>query len=310
MLQALGRPGGVQGLIVAASNIVVSAPDNASLGARLSGLELFVALDQFLTETSSLADVVLPVPQWAEETGTMTNLEGRVIRRRAAKAPPPGVWTDTRIISALAARLGCEDGFPAEPDAVFADLRRASAGGAADYSGMTPERIEDAQGLFWPCPGETHAGTPRLFLDRFAHADGRARFTAVTRRSSAEEPDGSYPFYLTTGRVLTHYQSGAQTRRVAELNDAEPAAFVEIHPDTAAAFGLRAGSLARVTTRRGSAVLAARLTPDIRRDTLFVPFHWGGDSNANLLTIDAVDPISHMPELKVCAARIEAAATP
>ena len=310
MLHSLGRPGGVQGLIVAASNPVVSAPDSASLGARLSGLELFVVLDQFLTETSSLADVVLPVPQWAEESGTMTNLEGRVIRRRAAAQPPPGVWTDTRIISALATRLGCEAGFPADPGAVFAELRRASAGGAADYSGMAPERIEDAQGLFWPCPGEGHAGTPRLFLDRFAHPDGRARFTVVSRRPSAEEPDRSYPMYLTTGRVLTHYQSGAQTRRVAELNDAEPAAFVEIHPDTALAVGLRAGSPARVTTRRGSAVLAARLTRDIRRDTLFVPFHWGGASNANLLTIDTVDPISRMPELKVCAARIEAAATP
>ena len=310
MLQALGRPDGVQGLIVAASNIVVSAPDGASLGVRLSGLELFVALDQFLTETSSLADVVLPVPQWAEESGTMTNLEGRVIQRRAAKAPPPGVWTDTRIIAALAARLGCETGFPAEPEAVFAELRRASAGGAADYAGMAPERIERAQGLFWPCPSKDHAGTPRLFLDRFAHPDGRARFTAVSRRASAEEPDPVYPLYLTTGRVLTHYQSGAQTRRVPELNDAEPAAFVEIHPDTASAFGLHVGSLARVTTRRGSVVLAARLTPDIRRDTLFVPFHWGGASNVNRLTIDTVDPISRMPELKVCAARIEAAATP
>ncbi len=309
MLHALGRPGGVHGLIVAASNIVVSAPDAAPLAARLSGLELFVVLDQFLTETSSLADVVLPVPQWAEETGTMTNLEGRVIRRRAATTPPPGVWTDTRIISALAARLGC-DGFPADPDAVFAEFRRATAGGAADYSGMAPERIETAQGLFWPCPAENHPGTPRLFLDRFAHPDGRARFTPVSRRPSAEEPDRSYPLYLTTGRVLAHYQSGAQTRRITALNEAEPAAFVEIHPDTASSLGLRAGTLARVTTRRGSAVLAARLTPDIRRDTLFVPFHWGGASNANLLTIDAVDPISRMPELKVCAARIEAAATP
>ncbi len=308
MLHSLGALGGVHGLIVAASNIMVSVPNAASLGSRLSGLELFVVLDQFLTETSVLADVVLPVPQWAEESGTMTNLEGRVIQRRAARAPPPGVWTDTRIIAAMAARLGCDAAFPADPDEVFAELRRATSGGVADYAGMAPERIDEAQGLFWPCPDEDHAGTPRLFLDRFSHPDGRARFTAVTRRASAEEPDQRYPMYLTTGRVLTHYQSGAQTRRVAELDHAEPAAFVEVHPDTAASLGLLAGQLARVTTRRGNALLAARLTADIRRDTLFVPFHWGGVSNVNLLTIDAVDPISRMPELKVCAARIEAVA--
>ena len=212
------------------------------------------------------------------------------------------------VMAALAARLGCKAAFPGEPDEVFAELRRASAGGAADYAGMTPARIREAQGLFWPCPDEAHAGTPRLFLERFGHPDGRARFTAVTRRASAEEPDRLYPMYLTTGRMLTHYQSGAQTRRVAELDQAEPAAFVEVHPDTAASIGLHAGQLARVSTRRGSATLAARLTADIRRDTLFVPFHWGGASNVNLLTIDAVDPISRMPELKVCAARIEAVA--
>jgi assimilatory nitrate reductase catalytic subunit len=308
MLRSLGTPGGIRGLMVAASNLVVSVPDAAGLPARLAGLDLFVALDLFLTETSSLADVVLPVPQWAEESGTMTNLEGRVIQRRAAMAPPPEVRTETRILSDLAARLGCTATFPVEPEAMFAELGRASAGGSADYSGMTPERLEAAQGLFWPCPDAAHPGTPRLFLDRFAHADGRARFTPVERRLSAEEPDTAYPLFLTTGRVLTHYQSGAQTRRVAELHDAEPAAFVEVHPDTARAFGLRAGSLARVVTRRGSAMLAARLTADIRRDTLFVPFHWGGPSNANLLTIDTVDPISRMPELKVCAARIEAVA--
>lgn len=238
----------------------------------------------------------------------MTNLEGRVIQRHAAKPPPPGVWTDTKIIAALADRLGCGATFPSDPDEVFTELRRASSGGAADYAGMAPERISRSQGLFWPCPDEDHAGTPRLFLERFGHPDGRARFTAVTRHASAEEPDPLYPMYLTTGRVLTHYQSGAQTRRVAELDDAEPAAFVELHPDTAASLGLRAGRLARVTTRRGSALLAARLTADIRRDTLFVPFHWGGASNINLLTNDAVDPISRMPELKVCAARIEAVA--
>ncbi|MGI4745754.1 MAG: molybdopterin oxidoreductase family protein [Janthinobacterium lividum] len=307
LLQSLGQPGGVQGLMVAASNLVVSAPDAASLAARLSGLDMFVALDLFLTETSSLADIVLPVPQWAEEGGTMTNLEGRVIQRIPARDPPPGVWSEPRILSELASRLGCVAAFPSEPAEAFTELRRASAGGVADYAGMAPDRIAAKDGLFWPCPDEAHPGTPRLFLDRFAHPDGRARFHPVERRLSAEEPDDAYPLYLTTGRVLTHYQSGAQTRRVAELQDAEPAAFVELHPDTARPLGILPGTLVQVSTRRGSVKLAARVTADIRRDTLFVPFHWGGASNANLLTIDTVDPISRMPELKICAARIAVA---
>jgi assimilatory nitrate reductase catalytic subunit len=306
IIDSLAQEGGIQGLLIFASNLLVSAPSSATLADRLDRLPLLVTCDHFMSETSERADIVLPVTQWAEETGTMTNLEGRVLLRRQAAAPPDGVRGDIEILSELAVRLGGKRHIPATPEAAYAELRRASAGGVADYAGISYARIAAEDGVFWPCPDEGPSDSRRMFLQRFGHEDGRARFSPVKRRMSAEEPDAEYPLYLTTGRLLTHYQTGAQTRRVPELMKAEPTAFIEIHPDTAAASGIAQGASARLTTRRGNAVFAARLTRDIRRDTLFVPFHWGGAQSANLLTINAIDPISKIPEFKVCAARIEA----
>jgi assimilatory nitrate reductase catalytic subunit len=160
--------------------------------------------------------------------------------------------------------------------------------------------------VFWPCPSETRPGTPRLFADRFAHADGLARFYPVRHGEPAETPDAAHPFYLTTGRVMTQYQSGTQTRRVPELAAAEPHPFVEVHPDTARSLHIAPDDMVHVTTRRGTAVLRARYSRKIRLDTLFVPFHWSGAGNANILTSNtALDPVSHIPEFKVCAASLE-----
>jgi len=120
----------------------------------------------------------------------------------------------------------------------------------------------------------------------------------------AEEPDEEFPFYLTTGRVLAHYQSGTQTRRVPSLTEAEPEPFVEMHPQVAASHGLSAGGRAWVRSRRGEALLKVKLTASMRLDTLFVPFHWAGPGRANSLTGDAVDPQSKIPEFKISAAAI------
>ncbi len=304
IFDAAGAGGPVRGMLVFASNIVVSGPDAGRLRRNIDGLDFLVVADPFPSETAAHADVVLPTAQWAEEDGTMTNLEGRVIRRAKAMMPPEGVRTDADVLHGIATRLGSRAAFAVDAEAGFAELRRASSGGAADYAGISYERIAAEDGVFWPCPTESHPGTPRLFLDRFGTEDGRARFHAVEHRPSAEEPDQAYPFWLTTGRVLSHYQSGAQTRRVPELAAAEPEPFVEIHPQTARGFGLADGDLARVTTRRGTIEVKARLTGTIRLDTLFVPFHWGDKGSANLLTHAALDPESRMPEFKVCAAQI------
>ena len=305
LLDTLGTEGGVRALLVMGANVSVSAPNAGHVEQRLAALDFLVVADFFLSETARMADVVLPTTQWAEEEGTMTNLEGRVLLRRRAVKPPPEVHTDLEIMSALAERLGCHQGFPKEPQVAFEELRRASAGGVADYSGISYERIATDDGVFWPCPDTDHTGTPRMFLDRFGTPDGRAQFHPVEYRAPAEVPDPEYPMYLTTGRVMAHYQSGNQTRRIAALRKAAPEPFVEIHPSAARSLGIVANDTVRLTTRRGSAVMKARLSSAIRMDTLFSPFHWGGAGRANLLTNPALDPTSKMPEFKVCAVRIE-----
>ncbi|WP_030652401.1 MULTISPECIES: molybdopterin oxidoreductase family protein [Streptomyces] len=391
LLDALGTD--VRALLLMGSNPVVSAPRAAHVEQRLRSLDFLAVADVVLSETAELADVVLPVTQWAEETGTTTSLEGRVLLRRQAVAPPPGVHSDLYVLHELADRLGVEKGFPTDPEEIFEELRRASAGGPADYSGITYRRLAEENGVFWPCPegpgetegseetggtgasdgedavldtlpddpaadtggtadvpparltaaarttedavpddpaadagtaldslphrpaadagaarapaGHTHPGTPRLFLDRFATPDGRARFVPVAHRATAEEPDAEYPLLLTTGRVVSQYQSGAQTRRVAELNAAAPGPFVELHPRLAARLGAADGDPVAVVSRRGRAVAPARITGAIRPDTVFMPFHWPGEGRANTLTNPALDPTSRMPEFKSCAVRVE-----
>ncbi|MDQ0403649.1 molybdopterin oxidoreductase family protein [Streptomyces sp. NPDC000349] len=310
LLDALGTD--IGSLLVMGSNPVVSAPRAAHVEGRLRSLDFLTVCDVVLSETAALADVVLPVTQWAEETGTTTSLEGRVLLRRRAITPPDGVRSDLEVLHGLAGRLGVEKGFPTEPEEVFEELRRASAGGPADYSGIDYRRLAQENGVFWPCPAPTedtppHPGTPRLFLDRFATDDGRARFVPVAHRPSAEEPDEAYPVLLTTGRVVAQYQSGAQTRRVAELNAAAPGPFVELHPRLAARLGAAEGDPLAVVSRRGRAVAPARITTGIRPDTVFMPFHWPGEGRANTLTNPALDPTSRMPEFKVCAVRVEVA---
>lgn len=312
LLDALGRPAtdeapaGPRAMLVMGSNIVVSAPNALHVTERLRSLDLLVVADLVLSETAALADVVLPVTQWAEETGTMTNLEGRVVLRQRAITPPAGVRTDLEVIAALAERLDAPSTFSTDPEEVFAELGRASAGGPADYAGITYDRIRAEHGVFWPCPapyadGTPHPGTPRLFTDRFGHADGRARFLVTTFRGAAEQPCDDFPLHLTTGRVLGQYQSGAQTRRVKDLPDTGP--YVELHPLLARRLGTADGEVLTVRTRRGSMRAPARVVETIRPDTVFVPFHWVG---ANRLTNDALDPASRMPEFKVCAAAVSA----
>jgi assimilatory nitrate reductase catalytic subunit len=310
LLAALGRPGGPKALLVFGSNPVVSAPDAGAVRRRLAALDLLVVADPFRSETARLADVVFPVTQWAEEEGTLTNLEGRVLRRRRAVDPPPGVRTDLWVVAELAARLGGvpPGAFPTEPERAFDELRAASAGGPADYSGISYARLDAGEALHWPCPAVpdgTHPGTPRLFTDGFAHPDGRARFVPVDHTGPAERPDETFPLWATTGRVLAHYQSGAQTRRVGELVEVEPEAFVEVHPDTARRAGLAEGQWARVVSRRGRARAVVRHAPRLRPDTVFLPFHFADDQAANLVTNPALDPVSRMPEFKVCAVRLE-----
>ncbi len=305
LLRSIGGAGGIRALFVFGSNLAVSAPNASDIEARLRTLDLLVVADPFLSETASLADVVLPTAQWAEEEGTMTNLEGRVLYRRPARAPPQGVRTDLQVLKLLADALDRGAHVTDRSADAFDELRRCTAGAPADYSGITYERLQRGEALHWPCPAEAHPGTPRLFLDRFPTPDGRARFHRVDHGAPSEEPDAEYPYYLTTGRVLVHYQSGTQTRRVASLRAAEPESFVEMHPQVGVTSGVADGDRVWVRTRRGRALLRARFNQSMRLDTLFVPFHWYGPGRANTLTSDALDPVSKIPEFKIAAAAVE-----
>jgi assimilatory nitrate reductase catalytic subunit len=315
-----GSPG-PRALFVHGSNVVVSAPRSTHVRERLAALDLLVVCDVVPSETAELADVVLPVTQWAEEHGTMTSLEGRVIRRRPATPPPAGVRSDLDVLAGLSDRLAAAvpdipiGALVPDAEATYDELRRASRGGPADYSGISLERLDAGEALFWPCPespagAASHPGTPRLFLDRFGTPDGLARLVAVQHRPVHDDLRSDAQLYLVTGRALAHYQSGAQTRRVRELVEAEPSPYVEVHPELAARLSLDDGDQVDVTSSRGRAQAAVRITDAVRPDTVFMAFHWSGSGSVNLVTNDAVDPVSGMPEFKVCAVDVTRVATP
>ncbi|KIH98033.1 nitrite reductase [Streptomonospora alba] len=309
LLESLGRPEGPRGLVVMGSNPAVSAPDSDRVRERLGATEFLVVSDFVLSETAALADVVLPSLQWAEEEGTLTSLEGRILCRRAVAEPPEGPRSDLRILSELARRLGQSAArFPAEPEAVLSELAAASAGGPADYAGLSPDRLAGGEALYWPLP-DSASSTPRLFLDGFHHPDGRARFHSGGLSAPDEAPDAEFPLLATTGRLLNHYQSGAQTRRVPELAEAAPEAEVQVHPDSAHHYGMSEGEWVRVVSRRGRMLARLRLNGGIRRDTVFLPFHYSGEQAANKITNPALDPVSRMPEFKLSAVRLETCAS-
>ena len=315
LLQSLGTDGGPRALLVHGSNLRVSAPDGRRVAARLDALDLLVVCDFVPSETALLADVVLPVTQWAEEEGTMTSLEGRILRRRKAIEPPEGVRSELWVWAQLAARLGAPGTWDTEPSRVFDELARASEGGRADYSGVSHDRLDredESAAVWWPCPASApgepeHPGTPRLFADAFPTTTGRARLVVSDHLGPADDLRPGAPLYLVTGRVLQHYQSGAQTRRVDALTCAVPGPYAELHPLLATRLGVVDGQRVRLATARGAVAVPARVTDAIRPDTVFMPFHWGGAASVNRLTTDATDPVSGMPEFKVCAVDVTAA---
>ena len=299
----------IKGLLQISFNPMVSLPDVARTREALEKLEFFVAIDFFMSETARHADVILPGSLHEEDEGTVTTGEARVVRIRQAVPPPGEARTDWEIIVDLAHRLGKKKLFPyACSEDIFRELCRVSKGGVVDYSGISYRKIEQNNGIFWPCPTPDHPGTQRLFENkRFEFPDAKARFHAVEYRPPAEDVDADYPIALTTGRVVSQYLSGNQTRRIASLLDQYPEPQVEIHPRLAATLGIKTGDLVRVESRRGSVELAALVVQSIRPDTVFIPYHWPGEKSANRLTIQALDPISKIPEYKVCAVRVKKA---
>lgn len=239
----------------------------------------------------------------------MTTLEGRVIRRRPVVDPPGEARSELWILHDLAARLGAPSGFPTEPAQVFDELARASAGGVADYSGIDYPLLDRGEPAHWPYPGSdlpSVDGTPRLFSDGFPTANGRARMVPVRPGRPVDGQARGRELTMITGRLLEHYQSGAQTRRVSELNDAAPRATAQLHPVTAAEHGIADGAEMMVTSPRGQLRCHAEISTRVRPDTVFVPFHFPGGARANRLTPAVTDPVSGMPEFKTSRVSIAA----
>ena len=311
--------GEIKGLLSICFNPVVSLPDNEFIRKMLEKLEFFAVIDFFLSETAHYANIVLPGSLHEEDEGVVANVEGRVIKINKAIECPGDARQDWRIIQDIAAAIGRPHGFTFNsPREIFEELRIASKGGIADYSGITYEKIEAQQGVFWPCPGEDHPGTPRLFekgswnpvaqgKGPFYFPDGKARFNVAPYTPPAEDVDAEYPLILTTGRVVSHFLSGTQTRRIGPLIDHYPEPQIEIHPNLANKLGLSDGDWAIAETRRGRCTLRVQVVRTIRPDTIFIPYHWAGPKSANQLTIAAQDPISKIPEYKVCAVRLSKA---
>lgn len=301
--------GEIKGLLSISFNPLVSIPDANRTRAALEKLEFYGCIDFFLSETARHADVVLAGSLQEEDEGTVTTGEGRCVRLLQSVTPPGNARVDWDIIVDLAERLGFETLFPYRlSEDIFRELSKASAGAVVDYSGMNYSRIEKNMGIFWPCPNLKHPGTPRLFEDRrFYHEDGKARFYSFEYRPPAEDVDAEYPVFFTSGRVVSQYLSGTQTRRIGSLVDQYPEPKCEMHPMLAARLGVKEGDKVRVQTRRGEIVVPAFIVKTIRPDTVFVPYHWPGNKSANLLTNRALDPISKIPEYKVCACRVEKA---
>jgi assimilatory nitrate reductase catalytic subunit len=299
--------GDIKGMLLICTNPMVALPDTNLVREALEKLEFFAVIDFFLSETAHHADLVLAGSLQEEDEGVVTTAEGRCVKINPAVRPPGEARRDWEIVLDLARRLGKGHLFDFEgPRDLFEELRRVSSGGVADYAGMTWDRLEAEHGLFWPCPSEDHPGTPRLYEGpRFAHPDGKARFHPVGHTPPAEEVDAEYPIWLTTGRVISQFLSGTQTRRIGPLVDQYPEPLVELHPRLAERFGISTGDLVRVSSRRGEVIVPAQVVETIRPDTVFIPYHWANGKQANLLTNPVLDPISKIPEYKVCAVRLE-----
>ncbi|HEX9669764.1 MAG TPA: molybdopterin oxidoreductase family protein, partial [Thermoanaerobaculia bacterium] len=311
IMEAIHR-GEIKALVSICFNPIVSLPDANFVREALARLEFFAVVDFFLSETAQLADVVLAGSLHEEEEGVVASAEGRVLHIRKAVDPPGDAWPDSRIFIELARRLGKGEYFPyASTREIFDELREASRGGPADYSGITYEKIDRQMGVFWPCPSEDHPGTPRLFEGgRFFHPDGKARFLVTEWRESGDPVDADFPVYLTTGRVVSQYLSGTQTRRIGPLVDQFPHPRVEIHPRLAAEHGIADGDWVTVVSRRDEITLQAMVVRTIRPDTVFVAYHWPGGRSVNRLTHRTLDPRSKIPEYKVSACRLRKAERP
>jgi len=291
--------GKLKGMYIFGENPALSDPNTHHAVKGFESLEFLVVQDIFNTETTALADVILPSASFAEKTGTFTCSERRIQKVRPAIASPGEAREDLAVISEIYQRLNGEAVTVPDPEAVFTEVASLWPG----ISGISYERLEQ-NSIQWPCPSADHPGTPYLFKEMFPREGGKAQFTVVPRVISSELPDKEYPYLLTTGRELFHYHTGTMTRRSTGLDAVAPTAFIEVNPADAVKLGIVDGDKVHVRSRRGTIYLPARVSEIVPPEVVFIPFHYK-EASANMLTSDALDPVCKIMEAKVCAVHIE-----
>lgn len=295
--------GSIKGLYLMGENPMVADPDLGHVKESLERLELLVVQDIFLTETAELADFVLPSACFAEKRGTFTNTERRVRRVRKAVNPPGEAMEDWMIISNLARKMGSNLFNFNDSDEIFDEIRKVTP----QYAGMDVSRINKPEGLQWPCSTLDHNGTAILHTEKFSTADGNGVFYKVHPNNLTEIENVEYPFILTTGRVIFHFQTGTMTMRSKTLKKQYPESYVELNEEDAENLGIINGEKLSVSTNVGKIDIKAKVTPNIMKGVIFIPFHFAeGEEVVNVLTCgEMLDPVSKMPSLKMCAAKIE-----
>ncbi len=286
----------IKAVYLIGENPALSDPDTQHARKSLERLDFLVVQDIFPSETTEYAHVILPAASFAEKDGTFTNTERRVQKVRKAIEPIGNSRPDWWITCEIAKRLGAKGFDYSHPFDIMEEIRTLTP----SYGGISYQRLDNG-GIQWPCPFDDHPGTPILHTDTFTR--GKGRFAPLKYVPPAELPDEEYPLILTTGRTLYHFLTGTMTRRVSGLHSIQPEGAVEISPEDASQLGLVDGAKVKVSSRRGQVVAKAKITDASPPGVVFMTFHFA-DMLTNVLTNPKLDPVSKIPEFKVCAVTV------
>jgi len=288
-------------LYIVGANPMLAAPDTNRVRKALKKKDFLVVQDIFMTETAEMADIVLPAATFAEKDGTITGVDRRVQRINKAIQSPGDAMPDWMIFCELARIMGFEKQFSFDsPEQIFEEIRKC----VPQYRGITYERLKSAKGIQWPCPNEDHPGTEVMFVENFPTPDGLGHFQIAEYKPPLEVPDDTYPYIFTNGRVVFHFHTGTMTRRTKRLNNELPNGFAEISREDARELAIVDGDQVLLKSRRGEIQTIARVTEDIRKGLIFMPWHFS-ECAPNILTGPTAGPPSKMPEFKFCAVSIE-----
>jgi len=301
--------GQIKGLWIIATNPMTSMSNTDRIRKTFEKLDFLVVQDAYQDcESNQYANVYFPAGVWAEKEGCFTNTERRVNLIRNVIKPYADSKPDLWIFNQMAKRFeqGKQVKFPETPSGVFDELRELSKGRMLDYSGMTYDKIEAQRGIQWPCKDGDETGSQRLYTDgKFQYPDGKAKLMPLPFIDNNERPDDEYPFWMNSGRVVEHFHTRTRTGKVGNINKFSPTPYMEMNPDAAKALGIAHGQYARLTSRRGDAVVMVQLTQRVAPNMVFIPFHF--HDCVNRLSLGLLDPHSRQPAFKQCAVKIELA---